>query len=238
MKGGDTKPSARRQFQQEQADKWYMEQMKEKEMAKQNQKKADELYDLKQRELDERAMQLAEAERQCRRAIEMATKDFNNAQDRERKEKERLKQQQDQDDNLTEIANHIYGDILTENPSVAQSAWGPHRVITDRWKGMTPQQLEAIRKEQEKQMLENERRRQEEKLRDAEWERQTNANARAALLLEREMDRKRRELNKQQADENRRLGQEQFAHKEFLDKEVYTNPPTAAYFMQFNTTTR
>ncbi|KAK7490046.1 hypothetical protein BaRGS_00018746 [Batillaria attramentaria] len=207
--GEDLNSKARRQFQQEQ-----------------------------QRELDERAMQLAEAERQCRRAIEMATKDFNNAQDRERKEKERLKQQQDQDDNLTEIANHIYGDILTENPSVAQSAWGPHRVITDRWKGMTPQQLEAIRKEQEKQMLENERRRQEEKLRDAEWERQTNANARAALLLEREMDRKRRELNKQQADENRRLGQEQFAHKEFLDKEVYTNPPTAAYFMQFNTTTR
>lgn len=77
-------------------------------------------------------------------------------QDRERKEKERLKKQQDLDDNLTEIANHVYGDILTENPAVAQSAFGPHRVITDRWKGMTPQQLEAIRREQERQRLENE----------------------------------------------------------------------------------
>lgn len=77
-------------------------------------------------------------------------------QDRERKEKERLKKQQELDDNMTEIANHIYGDILTENPSVAHSAWGPHRVIPDRWKGMTPSQLEDIRKAQERQRLENE----------------------------------------------------------------------------------
>lgn len=79
---------------------------------------------------------------------------------------------------------------------------------------------------------------QEEKLRQAEWERQQNANARAGLLLEREMERKRRELERQQAEENRRLAKEQKGHLEFLDKEVYTNPPTASYFMQFNTSTR
>lgn len=215
-----------------------MEQMIEKEQAKQNQNKANRLYELKMRELDERACQLAKAEEECRRAIEAARKDFNAAQDRERKEKERLKKQQELDDNMTEIANHIYGDILTENPSVAHSAWGPHRVIPDRWKGMTPSQLEDIRKAQERQRLENERLRQEEDLRNKEWDRQRVANARAALLLERATERKRRELEKQQADENRRLSHEQHAHQEFLDKEVYTNPPTAAYFMQFNTTTR
>ena len=41
-----------------------------------------------------------------------------------------------------------------------------------------------------------------------------------------------------QANDNLRLGQEQKSHKDFLYKEVYTNPPTAAYFMQFNTTSR
>ena len=80
--------------------------------------------------------------------------------------------------------------------------------------------------------------RQEEELRNKEWERQQNANARAGLLLDREMERKRNDINRQMADENRRLALEQKAHVEFLDKEVYTNPPTAAYFMQFNTTTR
>lgn len=64
------------------------------------------------------------------------------------------------------------------------------------------------------------------------------ANARAGMLLEREMDRKKRELDHEQAEENRRLAQEQMSHKNFLNKEVYTNPPTAAYFTQFNTTTR
>ena len=86
--------------------------------------------------------------------------------------------------------------------------------------------------------LSAQRLRQEEELRNKEWERQQNANARAGLLMDRELERKRREIERQQADENRRLAQEQKRHQEFLDKEVYTNPPTAAYFMQFNTTTR
>ncbi|KAK7102757.1 RIB43A-like with coiled-coils protein 2 [Littorina saxatilis] len=236
--GEDLNGKARKKYQNEQSREWFKEQALEKEQAQKNQDMADRLYENKMRELDGRACDLAKAEEDCRRAIDMATKDFNAAQDRERKEKERLKKQQDLDDNMTEIANHIYGDILTENPSVAQSAFGAHRVIPDRWKGMTPQQLEQIRKDQERQRLENERKRQEEELRNKEWERQQNANARAGLLLDREGERKRREIERQQADENRRLAQEQKMHQDFMDKEVYTNPPTAAYFMQFNTTTR
>ena len=68
----------------------------------------------------------------------------------------RLHKQQQLDDNTTEIANHVFGDILTENPAVAQSAFGPHRVITDRWKGMSPNQLEDIRKQQDLQRTEKE----------------------------------------------------------------------------------
>lgn len=58
------------------------------------------------------------------------------------------------------------------------------------------------------------------------------------MLLEREMDRKHRDINRETAEENRRLAQEQESHKQYLEKEVYTNPPNAAYFMQFNTSTR
>lgn len=57
---------------------------------------------------------------------------------------------------MTEIANHVFGDVLTENPAIAQSAFGPHRVITDRWKGMTPAQIEDIRRQQELQRQEKE----------------------------------------------------------------------------------
>ena len=63
---------------------------------------------------------------------------------------------QEEDDNFTEVCNHVNGDLLTENPDVAQSAFGPHRVIPDRWKGMSPSQLEEIRKTQEFQRQEKE----------------------------------------------------------------------------------
>ncbi|XP_060080955.1 RIB43A-like with coiled-coils protein 2 [Ylistrum balloti] len=238
FEGEDLNNKARKQYQQEQLREWSTQQSDEKAQAKRNMDQANRLYELKMRELDQRAMDLANSEDECRRAINMAVKDYNQALDRERNEKERLQKQQEHDDNMTEIANHIFGDVLTENPSVAQSAFGPHRVITDRWKGMSPQQLEHIRNLQELQRAEKDRHDQEEELRNKEWERQQMANARAAMLLEREMERKRRDLDREQAEENRRLATEQNSHKDFLNKEVYTNPPTAAYFTQFNTTTR
>ena len=78
----------------------------------------------------------------------------------------------------------------------------------------------------------------EEKRRDAEWDRQRSAQARAGTLLEREKQRRERDLEKQNADTNKRLGDEQKEHTDYMNKEVYTNAPTAAYFMQWNTTTR
>ena len=80
--------------------------------------------------------------------------------------------------------------------------------------------------------------RDEKRRRDEEFQRQANANARAGELLDRQKQRTEAELAKQLADENKRLGNEQKAFGEYMDKEVYTNEPTAAYFMQFNTTTR
>ena len=48
--------------------------------AEENQKKADRLYELKMRELDQRACELQMAEEACRKAVIQATKDFNLAQ--------------------------------------------------------------------------------------------------------------------------------------------------------------
>jgi len=135
---------------------WTKQQADEKNQSKSNQEYADHLYDLKAREMDQRACELARAEDVCRRTINMATKDFNDALDREKKAKEQLDKQQELDDNFTEISNHVFGDMLTENPDVAQSAFGLHRVIPDRWKGMSPAQLAEIRYIQQEQLKEKE----------------------------------------------------------------------------------
>jgi len=118
--------------------------MNERSQEDSNRKQAEKLHELKTIELDQRAMDLANAEQQCRDAINMATKDYNLALARERKAKEDADKQKELEDNLTEISNHVYGDILTENPSVAQSAFGAHRVIPDRWKGMSPSEVNNV----------------------------------------------------------------------------------------------
>ena len=73
---------------------------------------------------------------------------------REQDQRKAIRNMQEQDDNMTEIANAVFSDLLTENPDQAISQFGPHRVVPDRWKGMSPEQLEAIRKEQQRQVEE------------------------------------------------------------------------------------
>lgn len=47
-----------------------------------------------------------------------------------------------------------------------------------------------------------------------------------------------RDLERDLREHNKLLGQEQRAHNQYMDKVVYTNTPTAAYYEKFNTTTR
>lgn len=48
----------------------------------------------------------------------------------------------------------LKGDLLSENPQQAISSFSPYRVITDRWKGMSQDQLKEIRDVQLQQVLE------------------------------------------------------------------------------------
>lgn len=57
-------------------------------------------------------------------------------------------------DDMDEISGLLQGDLLSENPEQAVSSFGRHRVITDRWKGMSKDQLMAIRYSQKEQVLE------------------------------------------------------------------------------------
>ena len=91
---------------------------------------------------------------------------------------------------------------------------------------VTPQQAEKQRKMEEEKELQK------------EYERSQLLQANAAILMERETARKAAEVEKKIAEENMRLQKEQKDALTRLTKEVYTNPPTDAYFSQFNTGTR
>lgn len=236
--GEDLNDKERKKLQQEQLREWTIQQMNEKFQEEANLKQANRLHDLKAIELDQRTMELQLAEQECRKAINQAQKDYNLALAKERKTKEESESRAQQEDNFTEIKNQVFSDLLTENPAVCQSAFGPHRVITDRWKGMSPAEINAIRHTQQKQREEAQRLKEEEEQRNAEWDAQRVAQARAATILERQQERLQKELNKQQAGTNVKLAEEQKSQISYMDKELYTNVPTAAFFTQFNTSSR
>ncbi|VDP66607.1 unnamed protein product [Schistosoma mattheei] len=184
------------------------------------------MYDLKRRELDQRACELQKAEEQCRRAINVAMQRYNKLLKEESDQKALLKAKQTEDDNMTEICNAIYGDFLSENPAQAISAFGTNRIIPDRYKGMTLEQIKDIRKSQEEQMKEREvsdclaRQLARQKQEDEEWDNQLLKSSRLGLLIEREIERSTREINRKVAEKNLQLAHEQKAFQDYLNKEV------------------
>jgi len=238
FQGEDLSAPERKKLQQEQMREWIKQQLNEKNREQEAARHAEALYQKKMMELDSRAVLLGKEEDECRRNLNIATKNYNAALDAERKAKEAIDKQKELDDNFTELSNQVFGDTLTENPAVAQSSFGAHRVITDRWKGMNEDQKAEIQRIREQQQAEKQRKTEEERELQMEYERSQLLQANAATLLQRETERKAAEVEKKIAEENMRLQKEQKDALTKLTKEVYTNPPTEAYFTQFNTGTR
>ncbi|NWI12306.1 RIBC2 protein, partial [Crypturellus soui] len=236
--GEDLNYAQRMKFQKEQLREWSLQQQRESRNALADKKRSDDLYDKDRLELDHKAMELQRADEETRRAICAATKDFNRAQAAELAERKKLEKYQTMKDDMAEISSLLRGDLLCENPEQATSSFGSHRVMTDRWKGMSRDELMAIRNSQQQQILEKQRLKEEEHQRNAEWDRQRVQAARAQLLLERQQQRQTQEWRRAVDSINAELSQEQKSKNMHLKEEEYSNVPTAEYYAQFNTTSR
>ncbi|XP_065900923.1 RIB43A-like with coiled-coils protein 2 [Dysidea avara] len=238
FQGEDLSFEQRKQLQEEQMREWTSQQIGEKQRLLDEQRKADQLYDMKAIELDKRASELAAAEEQTRRNLNVSAKQQNLKMVEEQKASDQLQRTQELDDNYTEMANNIHGNMLTENPSCATSAFGNHRVIPDRWKGMSPAQVEEVRRTQQFQRDEKQQMISEQQRTEADWDQRRVAEARAGLVLENQLNRQKKLAAKNLVEQNKRLAAEQKVKIHQLNKEVYTNQPTDQYFMQFNTSSR
>lgn len=236
--GEDLNKDNRHKFQKEQTREWLLQQQKDWKNALADKKFADDLHDQQRLELDQKAMDLERAHEETRRTICLDTKEFNKVQAAELKEKRKLEYQQGLEDDIAEIANLLQGDLLSENPQQAVSSFGGGRVINDRWKGMSQDQLKEIRDIQMQQILEKMRLEEEELQRNEEWDRQRIQAARAELLFERHQQRQNRDLRRALDNFNAQLSQEHKSRNAYLEEEVYTNVPSGQYYMQFNTTAR
>ncbi|NXA39979.1 RIBC2 protein, partial [Eudromia elegans] len=236
--GEDLNCVQRKILQKEQLREWSLQQQRDLRNALADKKRSDDLYEKDRLELDRKAVELQRADEETRRAICAATKDFNRAQAAELAERKKLEKYQTMKEDMAEISSLLQGNLLCENPEQAASSIGSHHVMTDRWKGMSQEQLMAIRNSQQQQILEKQRLKEEEHQRDAEWDRQRVQAARAQLLLERQQQRQNQEWRRALDSVNAELSQEQKLKNIRLKEEEYSNVPTAEYYAQFNTTSR
>lgn len=236
--GEDLEHQKRKGLQHEQMRDWLSQQMEEKKRLSMEKKKADHLYDMKAIEIDERAQELLKADEITRRTLNVAIKEYNQALAKEREAHKQQSLIQEIDDNFTEIRNNVSGDILTENPSVAQSALGQQRVIPDRWKGMSQSDIDKVRQTQAEQREEKKHIKMEEKRLEEEWDRRRVAEAKAGLVLEAQEMQARKQLAEEQAEQNKLLAAEQRAKQDIINQEVYVNTLSDNYFTQFGTSSR
>uniref|UniRef100_A0A672YUD4 RIB43A-like with coiled-coils protein 1 n=1 Tax=Sphaeramia orbicularis TaxID=375764 RepID=A0A672YUD4_9TELE len=178
---------------------------------------------------DLRGVQLRALEEECAKATRIALDNYNQALAAEQAEKLKEQRRREERENLDEIWHTATSDMMTECAEAAERGPGggrPPQVLTDRWKGMSPEQLSAIHRE-----------------RDAQRREKQVLESRLKLTKEAEEEEKRAaELTRQKRIEldqyNMLLAKEQQAHQEYLNKKLYTNKPTKDYFNQFNTSSR
>ncbi|XP_034951405.1 RIB43A-like with coiled-coils protein 2 [Chelonus insularis] len=236
--GEDIKRKARLKDQKEQMQSWLMQQVYEKRKNEQEQQNVEESFQQLVISRDRRAIELERIEEECRRRLNEANAQFNRTLAEEQEYRRRCEAIKDEEDKRAEIYNHVTGDFLTEAREQAESICGPYKPLTDRYKGMSSDELKVIQHEQARQMQEIQRMRQEEKHKNEEWNRIMLENMQIAEKYYEELNQKDRETRKQIAAENLQLAQQQKSRQNYLNTKVYKYQPKSEFFDKFNSCAR
>lgn len=129
--------------------------MDERRRTETDKEKADQIQQEAIEARDKRALYLDGSERNCRQKIQLSIAEFNRMLAAEQLQKKMKQKSEEQEDNLAEIYNNLTSDMLTENPECANSRFGLNRIVTANYKGMSPSELENIRRIQQNQLADN-----------------------------------------------------------------------------------
>eukprot|EP00051_Salpingoeca_urceolata_P006683 m.88484 g.88484 ORF g.88484 m.88484 type:complete len:375 (-) comp14943_c1_seq1:56-1180(-) len=233
--GEDPDYDLRMKQQVEQQQAWARKQMDIQHQRRSEEAAIEHLQDLQMRERTQRELELQRAMDDARRDALAETREFNKCLAEEKRRQEQQARAQEEEDNRADQMAALNSDMLTQNPSTAYTESG--RLITDRFRGFTPQQHAEIRQTQLAQVSEAEARKAEERaLREAE-ERETMAAARHALLAERQAARARKEALRRASEENARMA-EQHKLRQKQEREQARTTFAPEFFDQFQRSAR
>ena len=238
FEGEDSAAIERKKIQSEQQKHWLLQQIVEKRNLENKKKQSDKmlLETIKTRDL--RAKLMDELEKDCKRQVELATVSYNQALSYKQAAERHTRLQMEKENNLAEINNALSSDLLNENTEVAQSNLGISKQIGALYKGMTEKEKQEILKIQEQQRAELKAKKEKEAAYEKYWiDFSDKLNKNIHFIDSKTTEMVKEEL-KMMYKENEILSKEQKSRREYLDKVVYTNMPSAAFYNQFNKTTR
>lgn len=236
--GEDLTERDRRRMQTEQQRAWLQQQMAERRQTEENRKKAEAIEYEARVAREKRALQLEQQERRAKESLHAATVRFNLELAAEQRRRNEIKHREEQEDNMAEQINNITSEMLTESTDAVDSSYGPHRVVPYTYRRMSAANTKEILEEREHQVEKLQEKRVETATTERQWEQLTESYTNVMTQKEHEVKRKVNDKFGVVTQENKQLADEQKRTREFIDKVVYTNPPTQEYFDQFNTTSR
>ncbi|CAG0883053.1 unnamed protein product [Darwinula stevensoni] len=192
----------------------------------------------KERQIHRRALLLQELETRARRSKDRAIAHFNRQLAEEQRARESWEKQEEWGKEREELMGTAWSDLLMEDPHGARSLYGPRKLLPDRYRGMTPEEVTAIRK---MQLLQSQNRKEEnerEKKEQDSWARRERRQLEEILHRHSQLEKQKRANKEQTAAENLRLAEQQKKTQEEVNKEFTTFAPSDEFFTRFNTSSR
>ncbi|KAJ3125755.1 Protein Tax-1 [Physocladia obscura] len=237
FEGEDLGEAKRRREQRAQMKTWVEREMWEKKCRDNSEAEEKRRYEEYQNNVALKAKALQQSLVNAKRNQRKADNAFNQSLAAQKKQREAEDKERTSQQNMQEIINNVNGVFLTETPNVTEISGG-HKIRVDLFKGITKEQKDEMFQIQAYQREQNERKRQQERDDEARYALQETSNRRGMYLLEREKERQTKAMAVQIRRENEMKAGEDRTKWEYINRVLYTNPPTKAFFEQFNTTSR
>jgi hypothetical protein len=236
--GEDLEYGNRVRKQQQQQATWVVEQMAEKQAQIDNERDMERILAERQAEVDARRAEMEFEELKSRGGMNEAVRDYNLALAEVKKRTETMTRLQQMEDAAEEINNQLTSDFLTENRNTTISTMAPHRYLKYHFKGISEEQVQDIRDGQIRQAAEKAQQKMSEKEEEQNWDLVQEAVRRNLVAGEREVFRRKQELARQVAEEQRRQAEEARIRKNVLYKQVYSGAIDEQFFQQFGASSR
>ena len=200
-------------------------------------KDLESMYSAQTMEQEMMLQQIAKSEASARTANSLYVAKTNSELAQIAAERKRAEKEHEEKLNEYDIGNVQDSFMMTENPAVAVNVEQPWRVRGDHWKGMSKEQLDGIRLEQEAQRAAMAATRAAEAEAEAAWAHQQRTVLNARAIAEIGKERQVRSNNSSQLAAL--MGQrEEKKHRDAQLNETYSNRADASYFAQFGTSHR